>query len=336
MGLQSVTCASCGAPIKISDNVDYLNCIYCGTYQTIERGEGYVTLKVVEQVSQSIRDVGEQIQSELTHGTQITQDGLRRLQLNQELASAQTQLVSIQSEIREINRQKKQNSTSRKQVNELRIQEKTLTAQINQLQKTLNPQQIKSEDRITGKKSSNSTSKNAIIIILGSIFLFSCFCAFIMIILANPSTSKETTTITELVIPETSSTITKTPSLLTTPAPTIKMNLILGQDTYFRTGPGTNYRSALWVKKGESYSIIGKNKVGDWLLIDAEKPLWVRSVIATINVPIENIPLAPMMTPIPTQALIPTQTIRYTNIPTVTKLSVSTSSRGSEIFATIW
>jgi uncharacterized Zn finger protein (UPF0148 family) len=133
MTITTVSCSSCGAPIKIPEDVDFLNCVYCGAALKVQRGEGYVALKLAEQVSKSIQQVGDRTQATIREGTYATQSELKRLQITQEIASLQIQLSGIQAEIRSLERQKS-NRKIKKQLRELRDQEKNLLASINRLQ----------------------------------------------------------------------------------------------------------------------------------------------------------------------------------------------------------
>ena len=133
MNVQRVSCASCGAPIQISDDIDRLNCTYCGAGLVVQRGEGYVALKLAEQMSRTIQDSGARTQTMVREGTQVTRAELKRLQLSQELSATHIQLSSIQTEIRGLMRQKRNRQIDR-QLKELRKQESTLLSQIRELQ----------------------------------------------------------------------------------------------------------------------------------------------------------------------------------------------------------
>jgi TM2 domain-containing membrane protein YozV len=138
MNVVKVSCASCGAPIAIPPDIDNLNCAYCGAALAVQRGEGYVTLKLAEQVSKTIQEVGVQTQSSIREGTQVTQIELKRLQLSQELSALQLQLSNIQAEIRSLERQKVDGKIKR-QHRELRSHEASLISRINGLQAALVP-----------------------------------------------------------------------------------------------------------------------------------------------------------------------------------------------------
>lgn len=136
MEVATVNCSSCGAPIRIPPELEYFNCAFCGASLVVQRGEGYIALKLVEQVSKSIQDVGEQTQSTIREGTQVTQVELKRLQLSQEISSLQIQLSSIQSEIRSLQRQKADRKIKR-QLKELSGEEASLIDRIKGLQTVL-------------------------------------------------------------------------------------------------------------------------------------------------------------------------------------------------------
>ena len=138
MVVQNVACASCGGPINIPADVDFLNCTYCGASLQVDRGEGYVALKLGEQVSQTIEDVGERTRSSIHEGTQVTQSELIRLQISQEISGLQIQLSTLQSETRALERQK-QNRKTKRQLKDLYKQERGLIQRIKILQTSLQP-----------------------------------------------------------------------------------------------------------------------------------------------------------------------------------------------------
>ena len=100
MEVRTVACASCGAPLEISPDVDSLTCTYCGAAQIVRRGDGYVALRMAEAVSRTIEETGAQTQSAIREGTIATQAELKRLQLRQDLSRLEVRLSSVQSEIR--------------------------------------------------------------------------------------------------------------------------------------------------------------------------------------------------------------------------------------------
>ena len=136
MNIVSVSCTSCGAPISIPSDIDRLNCIYCGATLIVQRGEGYVALKLAEQVSKSITESGVQTQSTIRENTYVTQTELKRLQLGQEISSLQIQLSTLQSEIRTLQRQTTNEQISW-QLKDLDNQQAHLINRINILQTAL-------------------------------------------------------------------------------------------------------------------------------------------------------------------------------------------------------
>jgi TM2 domain-containing membrane protein YozV len=129
----NLSCKSCGANIKIPSDVDFFNCAYCGAALMVQRGEGYVAVKLAEKVSQSIQESGSQTQSTIREGTHVTQLELKKLQISQPISTLQMQLNSIQSEIRTLEREKS-NKRIKRQLKELRTQETSMISQIRSLQ----------------------------------------------------------------------------------------------------------------------------------------------------------------------------------------------------------
>jgi len=81
MEIKKLNCTACGAPISVPDDMDYINCAACGSFLAIQRGEGYVALKVAEKISRVIEDSGRGTQEVIRQGSQDTQVELRRMQL---------------------------------------------------------------------------------------------------------------------------------------------------------------------------------------------------------------------------------------------------------------
>ena len=125
MDVQRLVCVSCGAPIDISADTQRLKCAYCGVALAVDRSEGHVALKTVEQVRQIVEDAGAQTQAEL-----------RRLDLGNQVQTAQLQLSSIQAEIRSLQREPA-SSTVTEQLRDLRGQEATCLARLRELQALL-------------------------------------------------------------------------------------------------------------------------------------------------------------------------------------------------------
>lgn len=107
MNIEKVSCTACGAPLSISPDIENIKCEFCGSTFQIQRNEREVSLKIAEEVSQSIQEVGTRTQTSIEEQAQQTRSELQRLQLQQELSSLQIQLSGTQSEIRELNRAKK-------------------------------------------------------------------------------------------------------------------------------------------------------------------------------------------------------------------------------------
>lgn len=125
MEIQKAACASCGAPISVPDDLDHLNCSYCGAGLDVRRGEGYIATRLAEDVKDAIEESGEQTQTEI-----------RRLGLQQQLATAQLRLSDVQTEIRALQREQRNRQVSQ-QLNELRRQELGLINQIESLHRSL-------------------------------------------------------------------------------------------------------------------------------------------------------------------------------------------------------
>ncbi len=129
MSVQALSCPKCGGAITVPPDLEFFNCAYCGTGIKVDRGQGFVALKLAEAVTRAIQESGATTQAEI-----------KRLELSQRLSSAQVQLTNVQSEIRTIERTK-QSGQTRKHLKQLRTTEGLLIQQINQLHATLYPDQ---------------------------------------------------------------------------------------------------------------------------------------------------------------------------------------------------
>ena len=129
MNIVSVSCKSCGAPISIPPGLDTFNCSHCGASLLVQRGEGYVSLKLAEDIKQSIENMSDQTNSTLREGAKITQQELVKLQIQQEINSLNIQISNIQSEIRMLERSKITGKV-RSQLRTLRSQQSEIQEQV--------------------------------------------------------------------------------------------------------------------------------------------------------------------------------------------------------------
>ncbi len=177
MNVQNLACASCGAPIQIPSDVEHFNCSYCGASLVVQRGEGYVTVKLVEKVTETIQSVGAQTQSTVREGNQATQAEIKKLQLNNELNSLQLQLTTVQSEIRNIERLKN-TRVNREQLKKLRLQENEINKRIFNIRTILYPS--------TPKAIESQASKSGCFA-LGKLFKFAVGLVLVLLIMGCSS-----------------------------------------------------------------------------------------------------------------------------------------------------
>ncbi len=138
MNVQKMSCPNCGAPISVAEDLNQLNCAFCSSTLSVQRGEGYVALKMAEKLGQAIQDSSAQTQGTIREGTQVTQLELKRLQINQDITTAQLQLSNVQAEIRSLEREKVTGKT-KQQLRELRQEEASIKSRIASLQAILQP-----------------------------------------------------------------------------------------------------------------------------------------------------------------------------------------------------
>ncbi len=139
MNVQKMSCPNCGASISVMEDLNQLNCAFCGSTLSVQRGEGYTALKMAEKLGQAIQDSSTQTQGTIREGTQVTQIELKRLQINQDITTAQLQLSNIQTEIRSLEREKATGKT-KQQLRELRQQEAAIRSRMAMLQAALQPE----------------------------------------------------------------------------------------------------------------------------------------------------------------------------------------------------
>jgi hypothetical protein len=120
MKIHHLNCTACGAPISVPDDVEQLNCSSCGSFLMIERGEGYIALKMVEEVSRVIEETSKDTQTAIQKGADATKAELRRLQIAQEISNLETQIESLRTEIRSLERQN-QNRKTKKEIQSLYV-----------------------------------------------------------------------------------------------------------------------------------------------------------------------------------------------------------------------
>ena len=138
MKVMQMSCPSCQAPLKIPTDIDRLSCAYCGSDLVVKHGEDFSSLKMAEQVSQTIQETGVETQNTIREGTTVTQSELKRLQLGQELSSLQMQLMNVQGEIRTLERSKR-NRQAKRHLKELYRQEQYIKTRISTLNAALAP-----------------------------------------------------------------------------------------------------------------------------------------------------------------------------------------------------
>lgn len=137
MAVRSLLCPSCAAPIQFEQTADRLSCPYCRTPLAVDRSGSAATL-LADRIAGSIQDNSRQTRSAIDSGTAVTQAELRRLQLAQDLSTAQIRLGHVQSEIRAIQRLPV-NRVTREQLGELRQQEVRIGQRIRSLDAAINP-----------------------------------------------------------------------------------------------------------------------------------------------------------------------------------------------------
>lgn len=133
MEITKAACASCGAPLPVRENTNEIICNYCGASMVVERTGNQITLKMGEEIEKTIKETASRTAAEIRESTQTTQIELKRLQMQQQLASLENQLSRVKSEIRGLESIKR-NSKQKKQLKELYAEKESLIYRIKLLE----------------------------------------------------------------------------------------------------------------------------------------------------------------------------------------------------------
>jgi hypothetical protein len=128
-----MNCASCGAPIVIPEDVNTLVCTSCSSTLSVDRGEGYITLKVIEKLAESIHEMGEKTSSAIKENAFVTQVELKRMQLNQLISMEEMKINTLQAEIRAVKRRITESVTLHAELSDLLLQENDVRMHIRSL-----------------------------------------------------------------------------------------------------------------------------------------------------------------------------------------------------------
>ncbi len=112
MKIVKLNCASCGSPISIPDDAEEIVCPSCSSTLAIERDKGYITLKVMEKLADSIKE-----------NAYVTQIELRRMQISQMISMEEMKINTIQAEIRDVKRRLKPGEALNNEISELLLRE---------------------------------------------------------------------------------------------------------------------------------------------------------------------------------------------------------------------
>lgn len=132
MKITSINCPACYAPLQVPQGADRMTCDYCGTMSVVEHHQGNTELKLAQQVSRSIQDAQSGTAAVMRENTEETLAELKRIRLQQEMTGLKLQLSSVQSEIRQLEREK-QTPKNRRHLEELREDRQSLTERIEAL-----------------------------------------------------------------------------------------------------------------------------------------------------------------------------------------------------------
>ncbi len=123
MQIVKLDCTACGAPISIPEDVDILFCSSCGSKLAVDRGEGYVTLKLIEKLTQAIQESGDKSHSAIKENTYVTKVELKRVQISQSVNTEEMKLNTLRQEIRSLTRKSQLLPIENQQLSTLRLDE---------------------------------------------------------------------------------------------------------------------------------------------------------------------------------------------------------------------
>lgn len=118
-----LNCAACGAPISIPEDIDTLICTSCGSKLAVDRGEGYMSLKVVEKITQAIQESGDKAHTAIKENTFVTKVELKRVQISQSINTEEMKLNTLRQEIRSLTRKPQLLPVEVQQLTSLRLDE---------------------------------------------------------------------------------------------------------------------------------------------------------------------------------------------------------------------
>ena len=133
----TLNCASCGAPVSIPDGAETFVCPSCQTTLMVDRGEGYVTLKVLEKLSDSLHEMGQATSSAIKENAYVTQVELKRMQLLHLVSLEEMKLNSLQAELRAAKRRAPANISITVEMVDLILQDNDSRMHIRSLKKEI-------------------------------------------------------------------------------------------------------------------------------------------------------------------------------------------------------
>lgn len=133
MEIKKAACASCGAPLSIPGSSNDIVCNFCGASMMVERTGDQVALIYAKEVEKTIKETGFQTNAAIRESSQTTQLELKRIQIQQQIASLENQLSRIKSEIRGLESIKR-NGKQKRQLKDLKDEKDSLLIRIKLLE----------------------------------------------------------------------------------------------------------------------------------------------------------------------------------------------------------
>lgn len=197
MNIQKINCPACGATIHVMKDVDTYVCSYCGTSFTVEQKDGTLTARLVKNVENVIKDIGDKTSTSIRESSQSTQNELKKIQIQQQISTLQNQLSTINFEIRSLERSKR-NRKQRKQLRELKTEKLELVERIKVLESEIYGTSSDSQVKKEKNNVIQSLKKLPKWLIVSGLFLLIILCAIISFPTQNNEISEQTPDMNQL------------------------------------------------------------------------------------------------------------------------------------------
>ncbi len=124
--IKQLQCPTCGAAVNVPPGATRARCDYCSSTLSVELDHGEAVMLSADQITGTIRGENQKTQSALER----MHLGQRRAELNQQFTTLRVHLDGIESELRALQRERKQNRVIKDQIRTLETRRQELNAQL--------------------------------------------------------------------------------------------------------------------------------------------------------------------------------------------------------------